>query len=262
MRRRFNYTGRQKLLQKDVTLTITEDESGFDRFYIQLNLADYQLPEDGRVWVEAYDRNAIMRFPFGTVNSVASESDNALSIFAGNDSYYFRVKIVDPDNGSRLLASADSLSPLRQDDPDHPDGTTKSLLRVTTRDLGPVPWKLEFCESDYPLLVINHDIEAGKSLARTNQFFQALVFPNVLNQILRRILLEEKYRPDSEPDSNELWMEGWLEFAGSLPGNTRIGVGTDASEDEINNWIEDTIDSFCKKLNAVRKIRVELKEIE
>lgn len=258
MRRRFNYTGRQRIKQKHVTISISEDSDHLHKFYADMDLSDYSLPEDSKIWVEAYDRNAIMRFPFGIAESPAAETETTLTSFQGNDSYYFRVKVVDTEHQSRLIASADGISPLRYDDEDK----RKSLLRVVTRDLGFVPWKLEFYENDYPLLVINNNIDAGVSLARSNNYFQALVFPTILHQILSKILIEDAYRPSKEYDNDDVWKEGWIHFAGSLPGNSPFDDSENKSDDEIGNWIEDSVEMFCKHLNAVRKIRVELKEIQ
>ena len=260
MRRRFNYTGRKRIRQNSISFSITDDEdSGVSRIYPDVNLEGYDLPPDGRIWIEAYDRNAIMRFPFGVVARPAASGPMTLDAFAGSDSYYFRVKVVDPDHQSRLLASADSISPVRHDGPDQP---RKSLLRVTARDLGPVPWLLEFPPGDYPLLVINNEIDAGKSLARSNQFFQALVFPAILNEILRRILIDDGYRPGSDPDEDDQWKEAWLEFCGVLPGSSRLTPGREQSDEDIEQWIQDSVEAFCRKLGAVRKVRIELKELE
>jgi hypothetical protein len=242
-----------------MSFSITEDDTGVSRVYAALDLNGYNLPPSGRIWLEAYDRNAIMRFPFGIVEHPSADAPMTLDDFVGSDSYYFRVKVVDPQHQSKLLASADAISPVRHDGTDQP---RKSLLRVTTRDLGPVPWSLEFPPGDYPLLVINNEIDAGKSLARSNHFFQALVFPAVLNQILRKILLEEEYRPGSDPDDDDRWKEAWLEFCGVLPGNSRLAPGRDFSEEDLDDWIENSIEAFCRKLGAVRKVRVDLKEIE
>jgi len=257
MRRRFNYTGRKRIKQTDIVITITKDVNELHKFYADLNLEQYNLPPDAKVWVEAYDRNAIMRFPFGKVQSPIAELSTTLDAFIGSDSYYFRIKVIDSENNSRLFASADAISPVRHDEL---DDSSKSLLRVTTRALGPVPWTLEFPGADYPLLVINNEIDAGKSLARSNTFFQALVFPAILKQILKKILVDDEYQPSSEPDNNDIWKEGWLEFAGALPGNTQFQSGI--SDDERDKWIDDSVELFCSKLNAVRKIRVELKEID
>lgn len=217
------------------------------------------MPPKAKVWVEAYDRNAFMRFPFGVAESPGAEASTTLTDFVGTDSYYFRVKVVDKETHSRLFAVADAVSPIRRHDEDE---SAKSLLRVTTRDLGPVPWELEYPIADHPLLVINNKIDAGKSLARSNQFFQALVFPAILEQILRRILLEDNYRPSADPDDDDMWKEGWLEFSGSLSGSTRLPIDQDLSKDEIEQWIEDSRRAFCLDLNAIRKVRIELRELE
>ena len=259
MQRRFNYTNRQRIKRNDLSFTIVEDDKGRPKFHAGIDLSNYDLPPDAKVWVEAYDRNALMRFPFGTAAEPKNETPTTLTDFAGTDSYYFRVKVVDKEHRSRLFAVADSVSPVRHDDE---DDTAKSLLRVATRDLGSVPWKLEYQVADHPLLVINNRIDAGKSLARSNHFFQSLVLPAILEQVLRRVLLEDGYSPVAEPDGDDLWKEGWLEFAGCLPGSTRLPVDQEVSDDDRKQWIEDARDGFCDEISAVNKVRSELKELD
>lgn len=259
MQRRFNYTNRKRIKKNDLSFSIFEDEQGNPKFHADIDLSGYHLPSDAKVWVEAYDRNGLMRFPFGTAEKPGSENSTTLTDFSGTDSYYFRVKVVDKQHRSRLFAVADSVSPVRHDDE---DDSAKSLLRVATKDLGSVPWRIEYQVADHPLLVINNRIDAGKSLARSNQFFQALVLPAVLEQVLRRILLEEKYSPVADPDGDDMWKEGWLEFAGCLPGNTRLPVDEEVSDDDKTRWIEDARDGFCEEINAINKVRSELKELD
>jgi hypothetical protein len=260
MQRRFNYTNRKRIRKNDLSFTIVEDDHGSPKFHAGLDLTDYDLPPDAKVWVEAYDSNAIMRFPYGSVESPSNETSTVLTDFAGTDSYYFRVKVVDKEHRSRLFAVADSVSPVRHDDEDQ---TAKSLLRVSTRDLEHVPWKLEYPTiADHPLLVINNRIDAGKSLARSNLFFQALVLPAILEQILRRILLEDDYMPSAEPDDDDMWREGWLEFAGRLPGNSKLPIDQETSREEVVKWIDDSRNAFCLETSAVTKVRRELRELD
>lgn len=259
MRRRFNYTGRRRIKQADVSFSITTDDDGIDRFHAGLDFSGYEFPGDGRVWIEAYDRDAIMRFPFGTVQSPRPETDTVLTAFPGNDSYYFRVKVVDQDHRGRLYGIADSISPVRQEQ--QQDAHT-SLLRLSTRDLGPVPWKLEFFAADYPLLVINNQIDVGKSLARSNAFFQGAVFATLVERILRRILVDEEYWPSGEPEPEDKWKEAWIDFCGSFPGNEHLTADSELSKDEIEAWIEDTVDAFCRSFNPVRKLKAELRELD
>lgn len=258
MRRRFNYTNRQRIKRSDLAFTIVENEDGTHKFYASIDLNNYDFPLDASVWVEAYDRNALMRFPFGSVAEPKSKYSTTLTDFSGTDSYYFRVKVVDKLHSSRLFAVADSVSPVRRDE----DETAKSLLRVTTRDLDSVPWKLEYQVADHPILVINNRIDAGTSLARSNHFFQALVLPAILEQILRRILLEDEYAPAAEPDNDDMWKEGWLEFAGHLPGNSVLPVDHEISPEDRQRWIAAARDGFCNEINAINKVRSELKELD
>lgn len=259
MQRRFNYTNRQRINRKDVSFTIVEDNEGRPQFYADFNLTKYDLPPNAKLAVEAYDRNILMRFPFGSVEEPKNSTPTTLTDFIGSDSYYFRVKVVDQQNKSRLFAVADSINAVRRDDEGKP---TASLLRVATRDLGSTPWKLEYAVADHPLLLINNHIDAGKSLARSNLFFQALVFPTILEQILCRILIEEEYRPTASPDDDDMWKEGWLEFAGQLPRNTPLLTDQEILEEDCKRWIEDARDGFCITINAIHKIRSALKEID
>ncbi len=257
MQRRFNYTGRQRIRKNDISFSITADDEGNEKFHADIHLGSYELPPDAKVWVEAYDRNALMRFPFGTAAQPNSEISTQLTDFRDTDSCYFRVKVVDPLRRSRLLAVADSVTPSHRQDE---DVAAKSLLSVTTRGLESVPWKLEFQPADHPLLVINNRIDAGKSLARSNLFFQALVLPAIFDQVLRQILFEQKYVPAESPDDEDLWKEGWLDFAGCLPGNTRLSIDQEIPDDEKEKWIEDARIGFCTDINAIYKVKSELKE--
>ncbi len=258
MQRRFNYTKRQRIRSSDLAFSILEEDKQAPKFFADIDLSNYDLPSDAIVWIEAYDRNALMRFPFGTAGAPESEVDTTLTDFAGTDSYYFRVKVVDELNRSRLLAVADSVSPVRRED----DEASKSLLRVATRDLESVPWQLEYPGADHPLLCINNRIDAGKSLARSDPLFQALVLPAILEQILRHILLEEEYLPVAEPDDDDMWKEGWLEFAGSLPGNSALPIDEEIPKEELERWIADARKGFCLESNAINNVRRALGELE
>ena len=259
MQKRFNYTGRRRIKRNDLHFTIAEDENGRKTFYADINLTKYDLPPSATVCVEAYDRNALMRFPFGTVEKPKSEGSTTLTDFTGTDTYYFRVKVIDEQHRSRLFAVADSVSPVRRDDDNY---ASKSLLRVTTKKLGPAPWKLEYPVADHPLLAINSCIDTGMTLARSNRFFQALVLPAIFEQVLRHILLEDNYKPSAEPEVEDMWKEGWLEFAGCLPENSLLPTDQEISRERREEWIEDARDGFCIEIGAINAVRRELKELE
>lgn len=260
MRKRLNYTGRKRILQKHVGFTILEQEDGLQRFLANVDLDSYELPPAARVWIEAYDRNSVMRFDFGTAGNRTSPTSTVLTDFRGVDSFYFRVKVTDADDSAKLLAAAHGISPVRHDDEDE---HRRSLLRVTvSSDMGNLPWDLEFVTGDFPILRINSEIDTGVALARSNQFFQAVVFPYVLETILRKILIDDEYIADRDHEEQDDWKEAWLAFAGSLPGCSPLGDAMEHSAEEYSKWIHDAADAYAANIKAIRKLRVELKEVE
>ena len=68
MIRTFNYTGRSRITRKMVRLELSEDSSGPPTFDLELDLQELALPEDARIWIEAYHRQSYMRFDWGTVS--------------------------------------------------------------------------------------------------------------------------------------------------------------------------------------------------
>ena len=66
MIRKFNYTGRKKIRRSDVRIDLLRDDDNRRYFNISLHLADLELPETARVYVEAYHRSGYQRYDFGT----------------------------------------------------------------------------------------------------------------------------------------------------------------------------------------------------
>ncbi|HUQ69268.1 MAG TPA: hypothetical protein VM165_07095, partial [Planctomycetaceae bacterium] len=106
MRRRFNYTGRRKILHSEVRIGLSRDHSGMLTFNASLDLARLELPDTALIFVEAYHRTQVMRFSFGTVRLPAAPADSRLTELADGEAIHFRVKVCDPDNPSLLLAEA------------------------------------------------------------------------------------------------------------------------------------------------------------
>jgi hypothetical protein len=117
MLRRFNYTGRKKIKQEDVPIQligkgpVLEFEADF------ASLTKYEIPADAKLFVEAYERAAYMRFDFGTVGSISTptRAERLLTEFEGSDAIRFRVKVVDAGHEGQLLAEADGIFPRTPD---------------------------------------------------------------------------------------------------------------------------------------------------
>jgi len=114
MIRRFNYTGRKRILREDVPISLTGSKPiwGFD---IDLTrITSYEFPPSARIYVEAYEQASYMRFDFGSVEKIAPVSKDArvLSEFEGSDGVRFRIKVVDASLDAKVLAEADGILPL------------------------------------------------------------------------------------------------------------------------------------------------------
>lgn len=257
MRRRFNYTSRMRILEKDIAITLAE-EGGRKRFNANLDLSDYGLPEDAPIFIEAYDRFTIEHFAYGTAGNPSPERPCFIDGFSDSDSFRFRIKVVSSSERSKILALAKSISPIQNEKEEAP---TKSLLRTATAPLYGKVWKLEFSETENPILYIDDSIEAGISLPRQDPFFQALVFPTVIEPVLRWILKDSEYRPTGDPDPDDEWKEQWLEFAASLPGSRPLPVDQEVEDDTLDSWIDDCARLYSASQKSVRKARVHLREL-
>ncbi len=78
MIRRFNYTHRQRIPKSHVVVRLVRAAEATE-FEAQLQLATLNLPDDARVYVEAYFHGTVMRFDFGTVSAVRAPSNRQLT---------------------------------------------------------------------------------------------------------------------------------------------------------------------------------------
>ena len=95
MIRKFNYTGRKKIRRSDVRIDLLRDDDNRRYFNISLHLADLELPETARVYVEAYHRSGYQRYDFGTAGRLRIPADRTLGGIAASVMPLFRVKVVD-----------------------------------------------------------------------------------------------------------------------------------------------------------------------
>jgi hypothetical protein len=117
-----------------------------------------------------------------------------------------------------------------------------SLLPAEFVDLGDLVWRLDF-SNDLPVLQLNSGIEDIREIARGNRSFFALVYPEVVRQVLRYILVQENYG-DASCDADD-WQARWLSYAQSLPGvppspaRDRYTTLQDREE-----WIDEVVAAF------------------
>ena len=230
MIRRFNYTGRKRINHSDIQISLTQEDSTPPSFDAQLNLEQLGLPPAARIYIEAYRLSLYERFPWGTVAHPLPEGPAVITKVEALDRIYFRVKVVDESTGQGLiLAQADQISV------DAPSVEDSGLLPVKLIDLGEQVWRVEF-EPEEPWLYLNSNIDGVKDRAQSDPTFAALVFPQILREILGKI------RSDGlQPDDEAPWVENWLQFGKSLSGEPPL-----TDDDQMTSWIEGAIDRFAQ----------------
>jgi hypothetical protein len=243
MIRKFNYTDRIRIQRKDVRITLREENGKF-AFDADLSaLADYELPQESFVFVEAYRQTNWMRFSFGQVGAITPDKNRDLSQFESPDGLLFRVKVTPNGDIHKLLAEADHI-PLAR--PDQNQGERKPLLPVKPQKLGDEIYRLDF-SGDRPLLLINSEAGNYADIGRAPAFV-SLVYPNVFREILNRVLLVEEHDDDASSDD---WKSQWVRFASLNPGLGELPPTDDT--DGRSDWIDKAVAAFAKQLQTRAK---------
>lgn len=235
MIRRINYTGRKRISRDHVSVVVHKNLSGPARFDAKVELDDYSLPNEATVSVEAYRQTGWMRFDFGTVSELIPSEKRELTEFDSPDGVRFRVRVTssEPTLG-KLLAEADQI-------PFHFSGEEEKrvpLLPVASEDLDFEITKMDF--TDRPLLLINSSLGDWRTVAKL-PVFVSLIYPQVLRQILTRILWVEKYH---EVDDLEDWRASWLRYATRLPGIS--APPEEKASSEYDDWVDNAVAAFSK----------------
>ncbi len=250
MIRRFNYTDRIRIQRKDVRITLREENGKF-AFDADLSaLADYELPPDSFVFVEAYRQANWMRFDFGQVGAITPAKKRDLSQFESPDGLLFRVKVTPNGDIHTMLAEADRI-PLAR--PEQNESERTPLLPVKPQKLGDEIYRLDFSD-DRPLLLINSDAGNYADIGRSPAFM-SLVYPGVFREILNRVLLIEKHDDDA---NSEEWKSQWIKFTSLHPGLGELPGPDDA--DGRTDWIDKAVSAFAKQLQARAKFEEFWKE--
>lgn len=252
MIRRLKFTGRIRIQRNDLHIDLF-DRNGKRHFDARLNLTGYGLPENAHVFIDAYHRTGFERFSFGMVQNIAPQSDCVLTQFDNQTIPLFRIKVVDRiEKAGRILASMERVRP---NSLNGMDLGAESLLWIEYVDLGERIWVLDL-EGVWPTLQVNSRIPDIHLLISTDPQFSALVYPEAYRQVLRRILISDKF---FDPNMDDDWPSLWLNFALSLVPREPLTESTAIAE--LNQWIEDVVNAFSRKselfLSYVKSIQIE-----
>lgn len=241
MIRRFNYTGRRRIEVDKVGIRLTPPNP-VRSFEAQISLADGDLSPNAAVYLEAFEKTAIMRFRFGTVTNISQppEAERKLTEFEGSDAFNFRIKVVDVSgHRGRILGESATIRPTF---PEEKEERHRSLLPVRYGDIGDQAWKIEFPDSSQaPVqLLVNNRMPDMITFVRSPEF-TALAMPSVLREILVRVLVGENFR---EIDATLDWKCDWLRFAKTFVGEELPPEDDNAAAFE---WVDNVVDPFCRK---------------
>lgn len=239
MRRRFNYTGRQRISQDAVLIAVDEDRPvTFDAAF---DLGEYDFPPDAQVIVEAYRQRFYSRFEFGTVADIRPPMDRRIEGAEGHERIYFRLKIVDTDEAvGRILGLADELSPDTEAETEK-----RGIFPVWwSTEAGDAVWRVNYEARNRPVLELNSLIEGIREAFQHEPAVRALILPAALKDVLNHIAFVEESLT-AAPD--EGWEGEWLKFISRF--HPSDPPPPDASKAERHRWVENALDAFCDRFN-------------
>lgn len=240
MIRRLNFTGRRRLLRRDVEVSVRPGEPAAS-FEAKLNLDSYDLPQESLVFVEAYRQTSWMRFAWGTVGHQAAPERRLLTEFGQADGVHFRVRVTTAGAPKGLLlAQVDGIRPTNGSGAD--DGRRIPLLPVVpAKDLGDEVFRVDF-DGDRPTLQVNAGLGDWRAVPR-DEVFQALAYPCILREVLTFLVQADEHEVGDDPED---WRSQWLRFAESLCGR---------SGDVNPEWVTDVVDAFARRHRLIEKVK-------
>jgi len=251
MKASYNYTGRKRLDNSTFEIEVHEVKDGPSTVEVTLHrnavegIADSAVP-----WVEAYAGPRAMRFRMKRPDEASITDRFLLDGFGIGEPVLFRIKIVDESDQKRpIRARRDRIRPTMYST----DGSKKkSVLPVFPCDLGHIAWQLDWTDSSRPVLQVNSRISEVRditSIAKNDPDFAILVFPQVIRDVLTR-LLDAGVDDDEDSRENE-----WLLFGAGLAGRPFVGSEDDEEEDSRlrNDWVSDVVQSFGRGAELVSR---------
>lgn len=233
MQRTINHTGRRKIEAKELQINMQEQSNGIPAFDVDFSLNRDKLPDNASIYIEAYQRNTLQRFNFGTVSEIRKPENRELDQLDLSSPALFRIRIVDEtENLGRLIASAEKLKPEGDNDEDQ----RSSLLVVRCRNLEQQTWKIDFETGGKPELCINSRIPDAIGQLKNNPLFQSLILPGAFRQVLMFFLWN-----DDDEDEGGI-AEEWMTFA------EHIAYERPEGKDplQLTLWVDDVVTRFSE----------------
>ncbi len=245
MKRTINHTRKKRIPKGQIDIKVIKKRERLDSFRADIDLDGLGLPGEAQVYVEAYRRFQWNRYDFGRVNSLGAREPLDMGDLSHSETVSFRV-LVKSESGV-ILALAEEVKPSEKQ-------AKTPLLPVDFDNLGHLIWDLEFQRSDGgPMLVLNKNLPKTFMLeqARFDEQFILTVYPEVLRQVLARIIYGEENakRIDDLPDG---WQRDWVRMATNILPEKEPPEVLDPSDSEFRRgearkWLNDVKKEFAQK---------------
>lgn len=233
---KLNFTGRMKILREDVTVRYLDRPGVQLQVQVRLDLAEYGVPPDALVFLEAYHRTEWHRWDMGTVAELRPERTFDFPPGLEKEGILFRVRVVKPLGQDRmLLCEAEGLKGMEGE---LPEGAPQPILPVRREDLGELVWRLG---TDEPELIVNKHLGSQWREIARSELFQTLVYPEAMRQALRWAV--KAVESDSEGDDSTA--RRWIRFAEAIPGVPALSDFSDDDE-QCERWVDEAVSAFCR----------------
>ncbi|MBV7596737.1 hypothetical protein [Aeromonas sp. sia0103] len=238
--KRFNYTGRKKILHEDINIRLHGDFSDSPIVDVAINLSDYNFPQGASVFVEPQYKTRFMRIDLGGVANNVRRNFIELTEFDDALDMSFRIKVVDVSEGL-LLGIAENVQAYSKDD--QLNENQQSILPVSSVDLSSygVLWRV-VQDDQKAVLEIERELGSREQVVRS-LVFKAFILPAAMRQILVKILSSEDGWDTTLSDPLELSTR-WLLFA------QQIGAGLPEQDTDHEQWIDNAVRILANRIGV------------
>jgi hypothetical protein len=247
MKKRINFTGRKKLSSEHIDIRINRQEGQkFASFVATFDPALTKgLDKDAKIYLEPYAVSSSMRFDFGTVANPQTPSNTLLSELDRNDSFLFRIKVVDESGQvGRILADANGIRPRDARD----DGEArKALFPVEWLDLGELIWRVDYDQNAGPVLQLTTKVTELPTRRNQDALLQGAIYPQAFREVLSILV-----RGDGVDDDAD-WVKGWHEFVLKLTAHDLVEDPIEDDDREL--FIDNAVRQFARGHNFASRAR-------
>ena len=239
MKRTIRPYKRKNIKKQDIVLDILEENKALFVNIRITNLSDYKFPDKTQIYLEAYNDLNRDEVDLGNIGSFEpGDIKKRLPSFKipQRSKIKFRLKIVDTKTWY-LLGLAERLKERKY---------ANSLLPVDTNDNIDTVFKIDWSDSDHPVLLVNQKLRGSL------EDIKPVLVTAVFKEILLTLLLDKKFEEDDLEDHK------WIQFAKKYKALSfdLETAGTDSKRD----WIDEVVNEFSKKHKTIKTLKKRLEK--